>query len=170
VAHADPLHNDRANGSSIWVMDKLGAPLDVVDVAQGGGRGLQAVSSGVTYYGPQGALDIESLDVPLVRWGTPYPFPTPLTGYPDLREGASFILMANPWNTYVNTGLPVGPIANPGELAIKAAMEPEDGPWLYFVTVNLETGETVFTNTISEHEAAVEQWRAWCADNPDGGC
>jgi len=76
----------------------------------------------------------------------------------------------NPWNTYVHTGLPVGPIANPGELAIKAAMEPEDGPWLYFVTVNLETGETVFTNTISEHEAAVEQWRAWCADNPDGGC
>ncbi|MDJ1113755.1 endolytic transglycosylase MltG [Microbacterium dauci] len=76
----------------------------------------------------------------------------------------------NPWNTYVHTGLPVGPIANPGELAIKAAMEPEEGPWLYFVTVNLDTGETVFTNTLSEHNAAVEQWRAWCSDNPDGGC
>ena len=49
-------------------------------------------------------------------------------------------------------------------------MKPVDGPWLYFVTVNLDTGETVFTSTYSEHEQAVAQWRAWCAENPDGGC
>ncbi|MDQ1122258.1 endolytic transglycosylase MltG [Microbacterium trichothecenolyticum] len=76
----------------------------------------------------------------------------------------------NPWNTYIHPGLPVGPIANPGDLAIDAAMKPVDGPWLYFVTVNLDTGETVFTSTYSEHEKAVAQWRAWCADNPDSGC
>ena len=76
----------------------------------------------------------------------------------------------NPWNTYVHAGLPIGPIANPGDTAIKAAMEPADGPWLYFVTVNLDTGETVFTTTYSEHLQAVEQWQAWCADNPDSGC
>ncbi|MFG6277883.1 endolytic transglycosylase MltG [Microbacterium sp. S16(2024)] len=76
----------------------------------------------------------------------------------------------NPWNTYMYPGLPIGPIANPGDLAIDAAMKPIDGPWLYFVTVNLDTGETVFTSTYSEHEKAVAQWRAWCADNPDGGC
>ncbi len=76
----------------------------------------------------------------------------------------------NPWNTYVNPGLPVGPIANPGELAIKAAMNPEDGPWQYFVTVDLGTGETVFTSTFAEHEQAVEQYRQWCRDNPGGGC
>lgn len=76
----------------------------------------------------------------------------------------------NPWNTYIHPGLPVGPIANPGDLAIDAAMKPADGPWLYFVTVNLDTGETVFTSTYSEHEKAVAQWQAWCADNPNSGC
>jgi UPF0755 protein len=76
----------------------------------------------------------------------------------------------NPWNTYVNPGLPVTPIANPGELAIKAALEPAEGPWQYFVTVNLDTGETVFSATFAEHEKAVAQYQKWCRDNPDGGC
>lgn len=76
----------------------------------------------------------------------------------------------NPWNTYIYAGLPKGPIANPGDRAIDAAMHPADGPWLYFVTVNLATGETVFTNTYSEHQKAIEQWQAWCRENPDGGC
>ncbi|WP_434811224.1 endolytic transglycosylase MltG [Microbacterium sp. bgisy189] len=76
----------------------------------------------------------------------------------------------NPWNTYVHAGLPVGPISNPGDMAIDAAMHPADGPWMYFVTVNLDTGETVFTETLAEHEAAVAQWDSWCEDNPDSGC
>jgi len=76
----------------------------------------------------------------------------------------------NPYNTYIHPGLPAGPIANPGDLAIDAAMKPADGPWLYFVTVNLDTGETVFTSTYSEHLKAVDQWRAWCSENPNSGC
>lgn len=76
----------------------------------------------------------------------------------------------NPWNTYQRTGLPVGPIASPGDTAIKAAMSPADGPWLFFVTVNLDTGETIFTTTVNEHDAAVKQLRTWCAENPDKGC
>lgn len=76
----------------------------------------------------------------------------------------------NPWNTYQRDGLPVGPIASPGDVAIDAAMHPADGSWIFFVTVNLDTGETVFSNTIAEHDAAVAQLRAWCADNPDSGC
>ncbi|MFJ6652319.1 endolytic transglycosylase MltG [Microbacterium sp. NPDC091313] len=76
----------------------------------------------------------------------------------------------NPWNTYVISGLPKGPISNPGDVAIDAAMKPADGPWLFFVTVNLDTGETVFSTTADEHEAAVNQWRAWCKDHPDSGC
>ncbi|WEK14332.1 MAG: endolytic transglycosylase MltG [Candidatus Microbacterium phytovorans] len=96
-------------------------------------------------------------------------------GYGEMHDGtvsstAEALEDDNPWNTYVHEGLPIGPIANPGDTAIKAAMEPADGPWLYFVTVNLETGETVFTETYSEHLKAVDQWRQWCADNPDGGC
>jgi len=76
----------------------------------------------------------------------------------------------NPWNTYVHPGLPIGPIANPGDTAIDAAMHPADGDWLYFVTVNLNTGETVFTSNVDDHNRAVAQWQAWCTDNPDAGC
>lgn len=76
----------------------------------------------------------------------------------------------NPWNTYVRPGLPIGPIANPGDVAIDAAMHPAEGDWLYFVTVNLNTGETVFTTNVDDHNRAVAQWQAWCTDNPDAGC
>ncbi|MFJ4038817.1 endolytic transglycosylase MltG [Microbacterium sp. NPDC090007] len=76
----------------------------------------------------------------------------------------------NPWNTYIRPGLPIGPIANPGDLAIDAAMKPVEGSWYYFTTVNLATGETVFSTTYADQLKAVEQFRAWCRENPDGGC
>jgi len=96
-------------------------------------------------------------------------------GYGELHDGtvsssSEALEDENAWNTYVIEGLPVGPIANPGDAAIDAAMHPADGTWLYFVTVNLDTGETVFTSTLAEHEAAVAQWRSWCTDHPDSGC
>jgi len=69
---------------------------------------------------------------------------------------------SNPYNTYVHPGLPVGPIGLPGEAAIDAALHPADGPWLFFVPVNLKTGETVFSTTAAEHDAAVKQLQAWC--------
>ncbi|MDO9590086.1 MAG: endolytic transglycosylase MltG, partial [Microcella sp.] len=68
----------------------------------------------------------------------------------------------NPYNTYVITGLPIGPIAAPGDLAIDAVLNPVDGPWFFFVTVNLATGETKFSETIAQHEQGVAQLRAWC--------
>jgi len=73
---------------------------------------------------------------------------------------------ANGYNTYVHTGLPIGPIGAPGALAIDAALHPVDGTWLYFVTVNLQTGETVFSTTAAEHAAAVAKWQAWMRANP----
>jgi UPF0755 protein len=69
---------------------------------------------------------------------------------------------ANLYNTYANPGLPVGPIGAPGELAIDAAIYPIDGPWLFFVPINLATGETVFSETVNQHETAVEVLREWC--------
>lgn len=69
----------------------------------------------------------------------------------------------NPYNTYAHAGLPVGPISNPGDVAIKAVMNPTPGSWLYFVTVDLKTGQTVFSTTASEHDAAVQQLQQWCA-------
>ena len=72
----------------------------------------------------------------------------------------------NPYNTYAHAGLPIGPIANPGEKAIDATLHPADGPWLYFVLVNGETGETVFSSTLTEHNAAVKVWQKWLRDHP----
>ncbi len=72
----------------------------------------------------------------------------------------------NPYNTYVITGLPIGPIAAPGDLAIDAALNPVDGPWFFFVTINLATGETQFSETLAQHEQGVAVLRAWCAQ-PD---
>jgi UPF0755 protein len=69
---------------------------------------------------------------------------------------------SNPYNTYANPGLPIGPIGLPGADAINAAVHPVDGTWLYFVTVNLKTGETVFSNTLAEHDKAAKQLYAWC--------
>ena len=77
----------------------------------------------------------------------------------------------NPWNTYVHTGLPAGPIANPGDEAITAAMNPTAGDWQYFVTVDFETGETLFASTFAEHEQNVAKLHAWCDAHPDhAGC
>lgn len=73
---------------------------------------------------------------------------------------------SNLYNTYVHPGLPVGPISNPGDLAINAVVHPADGPWMFFVTWNLETGETIFSTTAAEHEAAVQKWQQWMKDNP----
>jgi len=73
----------------------------------------------------------------------------------------------NPYNTYVHPGLPVGPIGAPGDDAIDAALHPVDGPWLYFVLINGETGETAFSETLAQHNAAVKVWQAWLRDHPD---
>jgi UPF0755 protein len=73
----------------------------------------------------------------------------------------------NIYNTYVHKGLPAGPICAPGDAAIDAALHPAKGSWLYFVLVNGETGETKFSNTLAQHNAAVQQWQAWFAAHPD---
>jgi UPF0755 protein len=74
---------------------------------------------------------------------------------------------SNLYNTRILPGLPFGPISNPGAVAIDAAYNPTAGPWLFFVTVNLTTGETIFTETAAEHEIAVEQYYNWLEENPD---
>jgi UPF0755 protein len=75
----------------------------------------------------------------------------------------------NPYNTYVHPGLPVGPISNPGSLAIDAALHPAEGSWMFFVTWNLDTGETIFSSTLQEHQTAVNKWLIWLKDHPEYG-
>ncbi|GAA0406467.1 hypothetical protein GCM10009530_68350 [Microbispora corallina] len=56
----------------------------------------------------------------------------------------------SPYNTYKRPGLPPGPISNPGDHAIEAALHPADGNWLYFVTTDPARGITKFTDKESE--------------------
>ena len=81
--------------------------------------------------------------------------------YISQREGDVFTTEEerasdSPYNTYRFPGLPPGPIGSPGEAAIEAALNPEDGDWRYFVA-DPETGETTFTETYAEHQAACQE-------------
>lgn len=69
----------------------------------------------------------------------------------------------SPYNTYLNVGLPAGPISNPGEKAIEAVLKPPPGKWLYFVTVNPTTGETKFAVDGATHNRYVAEFQAWLA-------
>ncbi|MBI4652770.1 endolytic transglycosylase MltG [Candidatus Kuenenbacteria bacterium] len=62
----------------------------------------------------------------------------------------------SPYNTYINNGLPPGPINNPGLSAIKAAIYPEKTDYLFFLSK--PTGETVFSKTLDEHNKNKAKW------------
>ncbi|MDD6461242.1 MAG: endolytic transglycosylase MltG [Bifidobacteriaceae bacterium] len=72
---------------------------------------------------------------------------------------------SNPYNDRIKTGLPPTPIDNPGDDSLQAAMAPEDGDWLYFCTVNLETGETKFTASEDEFYQYRDEYKQWLAAN-----
>jgi UPF0755 protein len=71
----------------------------------------------------------------------------------------------NRYNTYEHTGLPPGPIASPGEVSIDAVLNPTPGDWKFWVTVNLDTGETKFAEDFEEHQRNVQELRDWEAAN-----
>jgi UPF0755 protein len=73
------------------------------------------------------------------------------------------------YNTYRYKGLPPGPISAPGKAALQAAAQPDKGKWLYFVTVNFDTGETKFANTEAEFLKIQAEFQNWCQSNP-GRC
>jgi UPF0755 protein len=73
--------------------------------------------------------------------------------YANLRDAS------DPYSTYVNKELPPTPIANPGAAALKAAVAPEQGPWLFFVVVAAD-GTMAFTDNLAEHEANIQKCKA----------
>ncbi|MFP5282122.1 MAG: endolytic transglycosylase MltG [Actinomycetes bacterium] len=85
------------------------------------------------------------------------------TTTPEDRESRS------KYNTYRYKGLPPGPISAPGRAALEAAAAPADGDWLYFVTVNFETGATEFGKTEADFERIRAKFQKYCRDNP-GTC
>ena len=75
----------------------------------------------------------------------------------------------NPYNTYRNAGLPPSPISQPSTEAIQAALHPSEGNWLYFVTVNLDSGETLFAATHEEQAQNTKRMEEYCSAN-QGKC
>lgn len=73
----------------------------------------------------------------------------------------------SPYNTYQNAGLPPTPIEAPGDAAIEAAANPADGPWVYYVTVNLRTGETKFTDDYDEFLTFKSEYKEYCRTQSD---
>ncbi|MFB8142504.1 endolytic transglycosylase MltG [Streptomyces parvus] len=63
----------------------------------------------------------------------------------------------DPYNTYYHTGLPPGPISNPGMDAIKASLNPTTNGWMFFIS--LDGKKTDFTKTVEEHEKLNEKWK-----------
>lgn len=59
----------------------------------------------------------------------------------------------SPYNTYQHPGLPPGPVSNPGLMALNAAIHPENSDYNYFLS-RPDTGETIFSRTLEEHNAA----------------
>ena len=69
----------------------------------------------------------------------------------------------SPYNTYLYSGLPAGPVCNPSATAIRAALYPDEAyiaeNYLYFCAKNPGSGELYFSKTLEEHEQAVAIYR-----------
>lgn len=87
---------------------------------------------------------------PTVQYAlTPFGALTPSQGFwkPALQPADLFV--DSPYNTYRVAGLPPGPICSPGLAALRAAADPEAGPWLYFVARG--DGSHLFATSLEEH-------------------
>ena len=74
------------------------------------------------------------------------------------RIRRSEIDAVNDYNTYAMTGLPRGPIANPGRASIAAVLDPEPTRYLYFVADG--KGGHIFAQTYADHDRNVDKWFA----------
>lgn len=85
-----------------------------------------------------------------------------VTGERKLQYTAEERNIDSPYNTYKLTGLPIGPVGNPGQKAIEAALYPDEEfikeGYLYFCNKDPDTGELAFAKTRKEHEKNVEEY------------
>ena len=81
----------------------------------------------------------------------------------DIFLSTKSTLINSPYNTYKRYGLPPGPIGNPGTAAMQAALAPDVGNWLFFITV--APGDTRFTESFTEFN----EWKALYQKNRKAG-
>lgn len=81
-----------------------------------------------------------------------------LAGHPELNVRPEDLRIDSPYNTYLHRGLPPGPIANPGEASLRAALNPAQTDFLYFVAN--DQGGHFFSKTLAEHNKNVARYRA----------
>ena len=97
-----------------------------------------------------------------------------LTGETRFILTTSELAIDSPYNTYVNKGLPLGPICNPSPDAISAALNPDAvfvaEQYLYFCAKDPASGELAFSKTLEEHNAAVAIYKPlWEAYDQEHG-
>ena len=73
------------------------------------------------------------------------------------RLGKADLVMESPYNSYIHTGLPPGPISNPGEISIRAALTPAHTDYLYYVSRN--DGTHQFSRDLASHQNAVNRFQ-----------
>ncbi len=88
--------------------------------------------------------------------------PTAIYGIPERKPPNGKITRTDlsrntPYNTYLVTGLPRGPISNPGLKSLEAVLQPAGVPYLYFVSKN--DGTHYFSSTLEEHNRAVARYQ-----------
>ena len=94
--------------------------------------------------------------------------PNPSAGFLQVDAAVNYALGREPIaRLTTQKGLPPGPIEAPGDAAIDAAANPADGPWFFYVTVNLRTGETKFTDDYDEFLGFKRELDEYCATQSD---
>ncbi len=86
-----------------------------------------------------------------------------ITGTKNIVLTDAQLSIDSPYNTYLYTGLPAGPVSCPSQAALEAALYPDQeyvsGGYLYFCTKDPTAGELAFAKTLSQHEANVANYR-----------
>lgn len=86
--------------------------------------------------------------------------------WPNLDGDQLFV--ESPYNTYQNSGLPPGPICNPGLGSIQAVLFPEETPYYFFVATGDESGSHAFAETKEEHDANIKAYEDALESAGDG--
>ncbi|MDE6476271.1 MAG: endolytic transglycosylase MltG [Erysipelotrichaceae bacterium] len=81
-----------------------------------------------------------------------------LYDYDKPEECETNVGIDSPYNTYIHPGLPIGPILNPGEIALKAAIFPEKHDYLYFMADIYGDNTVYYAKTYEEHERNVNKY------------